>query len=128
MSNSKITKTSILLMFSLFIIGFSVNQAKADVRINIGLGYPTGYVDHRHHGYVVQHHAPRYSYNKHHYHQPKKYYSKHKHHYHQPKKYYSKHKQHPKSYRDYGNHRDQYRYESRGNYRNYEHRDQRYYR
>lgn len=128
MSNSKITRTSILLMFSLFIIGFSANQARADVRINIGLGYPTGYVDHRHHGYIVQHHNPRYSYNRHQYHQPKKYYSKHKHHYHQPKKYYSKHKHHPKSYRGHGKHRDHYRYESRGNHRNYEHREHRYYR
>jgi len=40
MANSKITKTSILLMFSLFIIGFSVNQARADVRINIGRTTP----------------------------------------------------------------------------------------
>ena len=128
MSNSKVTKTSILLMFSLFIIGLSVNQARADVRINIGLGHPIGYVDQSHHGYVVQHHAPRYSYNEHNYHQPKKYYSKHKHHYQQPKKYYSKYKHHPKSYRGHGKHRDHYRYESRGNYRNYEHREHRYYR
>jgi len=114
MSNSKITKTSVLLMFSLFIIGFSVNQARADVRINIGLGYPTGYVEHRHDGYIVQQHNPRYSYNRHHHQQPKKYYSKYKH--------------HPKSYRGHGNHRDYYRYESRGNHRNYGHREQRYYR
>lgn len=115
MQNSKKTKTILLLMFSLFIVGFSINQAKADVRINIGLGYPIGYVDHLHNGYIVHHHAPRYNYNRQHYHQPKKYYSKNKHH-------------HPKSYRGHGKHRDHYRYESRGNYRNYEHREHRYYR
>jgi len=115
MLNSKMTKTLLLLIFSLFIVGFSVNQARADVRINIGLGYPIGYLDHRHHSYIVQHHAPHYSYNRHHYHQPKKYYSKNNHH-------------HKKSYRGHDKHHDHYRYESRGNHRDYGYRDHRYYR
>lgn len=109
MQNSKTTKTILLLMFSLLIMSFSVNQARADVRINIGFGYPIGYVDHRHHGYIVHHHAPVYSYNRHHYHHPKKYYSKHKYH-------------HPKAYRGHGKYRDHYRYDSRGYHRDYGHR------
>lgn len=115
MQNLKMTKTILLLMFSLFIVGFSINQARADVRINIGLGYPIGYVDHRHHGYIVHHHAPVYSYSRHHYHPPKKYYSKHRYH-------------HPKSYRGHGHHRDYYRHDSRSYQHNYGHRHNRYYR
>ncbi|ASF49050.1 hypothetical protein [Methylophaga nitratireducenticrescens] len=123
MSNSKITRTSILLMFSLFIIGFSVNQARADVRINIGLGHPTGYVDH-HHSYIVQQHASRYSYSRHYHHQPKKHFSKHRKHYIQQKKYYSNHKHHPeKTYRGKDKHRDHYRYECRKNHRDYRYRN-----
>lgn len=128
MKQSTMKKSLLMLTASLFFTGFTVNQARADVKINIGLGYPIGYIEHRHHGYVVQHHAPRYSYHKYHYHQPKKIYSKHKHHFHQQKKYYSNYKHHPKSYRGHGKNRDYYRYESRGNHRNYGYRDHRYYR
>lgn len=101
MLHSKTTKTCILLMLSLLAIGFSINQAKADVKINIGLGYPLGYVHHSP-GYTVHYHAPR-------------------HHYHPHHKHYSKHKHHHKSHRGHGSHKKYYRHNSRGHHHGHRH-------
>lgn len=106
MRHSKTTKTCLLLMFSLFSIGFSINQAKADVKINIGLGYPLGYVHHSP-GYTVHYHAPR-----HHYQPQHRYYSRQHHH---------------KSYRGHGSHKKYYQHAPRSHHRGHKHYH-RYYR
>lgn len=100
MLHSKTTKTCILLMLSLLFIGLSVNQAKADVKINIGLGYPLGYVHHSP-GYSVHYYAPKY-----HHHSNHKHYSKHKHH---------------KSHHKHGHHKKHYHHNSRGHHRGHKH-------
>lgn len=74
MAHAKTLKISILLMVSVAMMALSAQQAKADVRINIGFGYPThyysshlgGYVFHHHHRPIVRHHyyAPPWQYNK----------------------------------------------------------------
>lgn len=108
MTQLTLKKTGIILLVSGMLMALSVNQAKADIDVHIGFGFPvfSGY----HHGYSHQHHN-------HHY---KKHYYKPKHHY--------KHKARH-GYRDYGHSRHYKRDYHRGGDRHYGYRnDHRYWR
>lgn len=123
MAFSTTIKMTVMLFFSGLLIALSMNPAKADVRINIGFGYPAYYYDHRPSNVVQHYHTSRPA-NRHHYQPAKKYYSQPKHYnrsyssYSAPRHYHAS-RHHPKHY---GNSRSHKHYGHSRGHRSYGHR------